>query len=89
MSAVRGGGFVQCGLFSDKGCALFWFKCALFGAKNSGFFEMQTFWCKKLRIFRYIWCVRTDKGDWASVDILWTRRRGSIFRDFVRTSFMD
>jgi len=31
-----------------------------------------------------------DKGGWASTDILRTRGgRGSIFRDFVRMSFMD
>jgi len=36
--------------------------------------DVRTFWCKKLWIFRNLWCVPTDKGN-----------RGSIFRDFVRT----
>jgi len=36
----------------------------------------------------YLWCVRTDKGGWASADILRTRGEGSIFSDFLRTSFV-
>jgi len=24
--------------------------------------DVRTIWCKKLRIFRSLWCVRTDKG---------------------------
>jgi len=31
--------------------------------------DVCTFWRKKLRIFRNLWCVRTDKGGRASVDI--------------------
>jgi len=46
---------------------------SLFGAKNIGF-------------FRNLWCVRTDKGGWASADN-WSWE--SFFHDFVRTSFMD
>jgi len=53
----------------------------LFGVKNFGFFEI------------YGVSARTKSmWDRASADILQTRRegvRGSIFRDFVRTSFMD
>jgi len=37
---------------------------------------------KKLRIFRNLCCVRTDKGGFEPV-----RTRGSVSRDFVRTSF--
>jgi len=50
---------------------------ALFGAKNFGF-------------FRNLWCVRTDKvgGGVEPVRTFLERERGSIFRDFVRTSFM-
>jgi len=55
------------------------FKCdfrIFYSAKNFGYFE----------IYGY---VRTDKGERG----LWTFcgqvRKGSIFRDFVRTSFID
>jgi len=54
--------------------------------------DIRTFWCKKHRIFRNLWCVRTEKKEGecrTSAHILRTRRRGSIFRDFVRTSFTD
>jgi len=44
-----GGGFVQCGHFSDKeGSSVE--DVRTFGAKNSGF-------------FRNLWCVRTDRGE--------------------------
>jgi len=38
-----------------------------------------------------IYGVRTENlgGGWASADVFRTRGKGSIFRDFVRTSFMD
>jgi len=51
--------------------------------------DVRTFWRKNLRIFWNLWCVHTDKGEggWTSTDIL--RIRGTIFRDFVRTFFMD
>jgi len=48
------------------------------------------FLVQKRRIFRNLWCVRMDKerrlsqcGHFAD------NGEGSIFRDFVRTSFMD
>jgi len=59
---MGGGMVVQCGHFSDKG---------------SSDADICTFWNKKLRIFRNLWCIRTDKG------------KGSIFSDLVRTSFLD
>jgi len=49
---------------------------ALFEAKNFGFVEIYGVSARK-------------KGGGASADILQTRGEGSIFRDFVRTSFMD
>jgi len=72
--AVEGEGSVQYGHFSDK---------------EEGFFKCGRphFLVQKTSDFLYLWCVRTDKGSCASADI-W-RTRGSIFRDFVRTSFMD
>jgi len=74
-SAVRREGFFQCWNFSDK-----W---------RPSDADVRTFWDKKILIFRN-WCVRTDKGGGgSSADILRTTRRGSIFRDFVRKSFMD
>jgi len=53
--------------------------------------DVRSFWCKKLRTFRNLWCVRTDKveGRWASADIFGQGKRGSTFHNFVRTSFMD
>jgi len=51
---------------------------ALFGVKKFGFFKI------------YGVSARTrGKERWASADILRTRRRWSIFRDFVRTPLMD
>jgi len=41
------GEFVQFGYFSDKGVIA----------------DVRAFWRKKLRIFRNLWCVRTDKGE--------------------------
>jgi len=32
------------------------------GERSSSNEDVRTFWCKKLRIFRNLWCVRTDKG---------------------------
>jgi len=48
-----------------------------------------TFWSKKLRTFRNLWCVRTDKGGGWPVRTFFGKGEGSIFRDFMRTSFMD
>jgi len=42
--------FVQCGDFSDKG------RGGIFQMRKSALFDA------KLRIFRNLWCVRTDKG---------------------------
>jgi len=76
-------GFVWCGPFSEKGRGgvLQMWTPVLFGAKTIGFFEI------------YSVSTRTrGRGGglvWASADIFWTREEGSIFRDFVRTSFMD
>jgi len=41
--------------------------------KGSSFADVPTLWCKKLRIFRNLWCVYTDKRGWASADIFRTR----------------
>jgi len=51
---------------------------ALFGLKNIEFIE----------VFGVSERTRRERGR-ASVDILRTRGRGSIFYDFVQTSFMD
>jgi len=63
------------------------------GRKGSSDADFRTIWCKKLRTFRNLWCVRSDKGG-RGVDPVQTfcgrgKERGSIFRYFVRTSFMD
>jgi len=43
--------------------------------------DVGTFYAKKLRIFRNLWCARTDKErGWASADILWTRGGGNFSR---------
>jgi len=47
---------------------------ALFGAKTFGFFKFMT-------------CPYGQKE--REVEPVWTRGEGSIFRDFVRTSFID
>jgi len=52
--------------------------------------DVCTFWCKNKGIFEvYVVAARTRGKGWLNQcgDILWTR--GSIFRDFLRTSFMD
>jgi len=49
-----------------------------YGQGGSSNADVRTFLCKRPRIFWNLWCARTDKGG-----------RGSIFRDFVWTSFMD
>jgi len=54
--------------------------------------DVRTFWCKKLRIFRNLWCVRTDKEEVEPVRTVRTvcgqGERGSFFCDFLRKSFM-
>jgi len=62
------------------------------GRGSSSDVDVGTFWCKNHRVFRNLWCVRTDKRD--RVEKVRTfcgqgRRGGSIFRDIVRTSFMN
>jgi len=59
------------------------------GGKGSSDADVHTFLWKKLRNFLNLWCVHTDKGDWANADILRTWVRGLIFREFVRMSFMN
>jgi len=60
------------------------------GQERRGFFRSGRphFFVQILRIFRNLWCVRTDKGV-EPVRIFCEQREGeSIFRDFVRMSFM-
>jgi len=76
MSALRGSGFCPVQAFCGQG---WFFRC---GCPH--FFA----WCKKLRIFRNLWCARrprTDKKSWANAD----KGKGVNFCDFVRTSFTD
>jgi len=49
--------------------------------------ERPHFLLQKHRIFRNLWCVHSDKGE--GVEPVRTWREGSIFRNFVQTSFMD
>jgi len=54
--------------------------------------DVRTFWRQKLRIFRNLWCVRTAKREWSWASATFCGQggvEGSIFRDFVRMSFMD
>jgi len=53
--------------------------------KESSDVDVRTFCCKKLRIFRNLWCVRTDKPEGASADILRTRVTGVNSLRFLRT----
>jgi len=71
---------VQWGHFADKrGVVLPMRTSALFGAKNFGLFEIYGV-SARIR----------GEGGWASTDdILRTKGEGSIFCDFVQTSFMD
>jgi len=50
---------------------------ALFGAKTFKFFKI------------YVMSARTKERGLSSADILQTNGEGSIFHDFVRTSFME
>jgi len=43
----------------------------------------------KIQIFRNLIVCPHGKGDLASADILRASGEGSVFRDFVRTHFMD
>jgi len=72
--------FVRCGHFSDKGGGgSSDEESALFGAKNLGFFEIYGVSAGQKREGRLSLCGQfSDK-----------RGKASIFRDFVRTSFMD
>jgi len=52
--------------------------------------DVRIFWCKRLRIFRNLWCVRTDKrGEEVEPVQTFSGQEGSIFCVFMRTSFMD
>jgi len=59
------------------------------GNAGSSDADVCTFWCKKLRIFRNLWFVHTDKGEGDSVRTDSFRTKGVNFCDFVRTSFLD
>jgi len=63
-------------------------KCGQGGSSDA---DVRTFWCKNAKFFEiYGVSARTrGEGGSASADILRTRGRVSIFRDFVRTSFMN
>jgi len=50
--------------------------------------DVRTFWYKKRRVFRNLWCVRTDK-EGEGLSQCGQGGKGLIFRDFVRTSFMN
>jgi len=60
-----------------------------FGQGGSGILQMRTphFLVQKRSNFSKFLVCPHGQGGWGSSDIL--RRRMSIFRDFVRTSFMD
>jgi len=69
-----GRGLVQCG----QGAVIQMRTSALFGAKNFGFFEINGV------------SARTrDEGSFEPVRTFCGQGEGSIFHDFVRTSFMD
>jgi len=52
--------------------------------------DVRTFWCKNLGFFEiYGVSARTRGLRWSSADILWTRGRRWIFRDFMQTYFMN
>jgi len=45
------------------------------GEGGSSDVDVRTFCCKNHRVFRNLWCVRTDSGNWASAD----KGRGQFF----------
>jgi len=53
--------------------------------------DVRNFRCKTHRTFGNLWYVRTTRGreGWATSDILRTKEERLIFREFVRTSFME
>jgi len=52
--------------------------------------DVRTYWCKKLRIFRNLWCVRTDKkGGGLNQCGYFPEKRRINFCDFEWTYFMD
>jgi len=67
-SALRGWGL--CGHFADK--------------RGSSDADVRTLMQKKLRIFRNLLCVRTDKEGWASASIIRTRGEGVNFSRFCK-----
>jgi len=74
-----GGEFVQCGHFSDKrGRGVLHMQTStLFGTKNFGFSKIYSVSARAKEGFVPVRTFCEQGG------------RGSIFRDFVRTSFMD
>jgi len=60
------------------------------GLSSSDFFRTRGFFIcgrphffvQKHRVFWKLWCVCTDKGSWASANILWTRGEGVNFSQF-------
>jgi len=62
------------------------------GERSSSDVDVRTFWCENYRVFRTLWCARTDKGGKGLSQCGHFADKGvreSIFCDFVRTSFMD
>jgi len=61
----------QLGAVHKRGPQLRWKGVVQSGQEGRGFFRcrVRTFWRKKLWIFRNLWCVRTDKGVWASANM--------------------
>jgi len=59
------------------------------GGKGSSDADVRTFWRKNRRIFRNLWCVRTGEGVRPVRTFFGQGGRGSIFRDFVQTSFLN
>jgi len=62
--------------------------CEQGGEGDSSDVDVRNFDAKIIG-FRNLWCVCTDKGVELARTFYGPGRKGSIFRDFVRTSFMD
>jgi len=76
-----------------SGGGVFLSSAEILRTREEGVLQMRTsapFGVKKLGFFEIYGMSSWTRGrGLASADILRTRERGSIFRDFVRTSFMD
>jgi len=59
------------------------------GERGSSDADVRTFGAKNFGIFRNLWFVLADKGGLSQCRHFADKGEGSIFRDFVRTSFMD